>query len=247
MKISVIISSYNQSIRLKHCLESAVRMKTKFADDIEIIVADDNSTDGSVELIKKFPVKLWSSTRSNDKKYTLAANWNDAIFNMATGDRVLFTNGDHILTTWFADSHADPIFNKNIIFGPAYQTTPDIVPLLTEDNIGYKEIVLQCEDKNYFLPDRHVEGSAMTYNKKWSTDFPYGYNFSVCKDHFESVGGFTEFEHWGGEEQDLCDRIIDNFPGTCVLSNCNSVAIHMFHAPVNLLNRKSGDLVDYKF
>ena len=40
MKISVIISSYNQRTRLKHCLDSAINMKCKFCDEIEIIVAE---------------------------------------------------------------------------------------------------------------------------------------------------------------------------------------------------------------
>lgn len=246
MKISVVISSYNQASRLRYCLDSAIKMKTKFSDDIEIIVADDNSTDGSVELIKQYPVKLWSSTRGKSDKYTLAANWNDAINNMATGDRVLFTNGDHILTTWFADHHADPELQPNIIFGPAYQTSPGIENHIAPDN-DYKQLMQICEDEKLLLPDRHVEGSAMTYNKEWSSDFPYGYNFSVMKKHFDDVGGFTEIERWGGEEKDLCDKIRLKFPNTKIVSNKNSVCVHLYHQPFNLMNRDSGELREYSF
>ena len=247
MKISVIISSYNQATRLRHCLDSAVKMKTKFADEIEIIVADDNSTDGSVELIKRYDVKLWSCTRSKKDKYTLAANWNDAINNLATGDRVLFTNGDHILTTWFADNHADPIMSKNIIFGPGYQTAPKAIAHIEQSDINYKQLMEACERERLLLPDRHVEGSAMTYNTEWGTSFPYGYNFSVLKDHFDGVGGFTELESWGGEEQDLCEKIIKKFPDTKIVANKNSVVVHLYHPPLNLINRHSGELPEYSF
>jgi len=245
MVISVIISSYNQCKRLRHCLDSAVKLKTKFADSIEIIVTDDNSTDGSVELIKQYPVKLWTSTRGVKEKYTLASNWNDAVFNVAKGDRVLFTNGDHILTSWFADNHADPVMCDDIIFGPGFQTHPNSLNLIEDPTSTYKDIVNNCSSNKWILPDRHVEGSTQTYNVEWPSNFPYGYNFSVRRDHFESVGGFEEREYWGGEEQTLCDKIVEKFPGTRIVSNCNSAVIHLYHVPYNLLNRATGKLVDY--
>ena len=246
MKISIVISSYNQATRLRYCLDSAVKLKTNFADEIEVIVADDNSTDGSVELIKQYDVKLWLSTRGKKEKYTLAANWNDAIANLATGDRILFTNGDHILTTWFADHHADPVMSNDIIFGPGYQTSPGVVDHINETN-SYKDLMKVCEEQKLLLPDRHIDGSAMTYNTHWSSDFPYGYNFSVLKKHFDDVNGFTELESWGGEEKDLCDKILNKFPSTKITANKNSVVVHLFHPPVNLMNRDSGDLSEYNF
>lgn len=244
MKISVIISSYNQKTRLKHCLDSAVNMTTKFADEIEVIVADDNSTDGSIDLIKQYPVKLWSND-TNKTKYTLAANWSNAVNNLATGDRIVFTNGDCVLTSRFADHHADPDMCDNIIFGPVYNTRPESLDLI-ENHTNYKELMKECEDNNLIGPDRHVEGSAMTYNKQWSSDFPYGGNFSVMKNQFDTVGGFELLEHWGGEEKALCDKILIEYD-IKIVSNCNSVAIHLYHEPVNLTNRNTGDIGEYSF
>lgn len=247
MKISIIISSFNQRTRLRHCLESATRQKTQFADEVEVIVADDNSTDGSVDLIKQYDVKLWQNTRGNENKYTLAANWSDAVMNLATGDRVLFTNGDCVLTSRFADHHADPDMEQNIIFGPVYNTRPNSLSHIENQELDYKQLMQICEQQRMIGPDRHVEGSAMTYNKQWDSSFPYGGNFSVMTDHFKSVGGFELLEHWGGEEQALCDKILDKFPDTRIVSNCNSVAVHLFHEPVNLANRTTGDIKQYTF
>ena len=248
-RISVIISSFNQCRRLRHCLDRAVIMKAKFADDIEIIVADDNSTDGSIELLKRYPVKLCVGDNKNPGKYTLSDNWNKAA-EMATGDRVLFTNGDHILTTWFADNHMDPVMENNIVFGPGYQTSEQAKPIILDNNNCYLDIIKTCEDKNMLLPDRrcaHQEGAAMTYNQEFTTDYPYGYNFSVMREHFAKVGGFNSLIGWGGEEEALCDKIIDMYPDIKVVSNCNSVVIHLWHPPLNLINRKSGDLAEYRF
>jgi len=247
VKVSVIISSYNQCKRLRHCLDSAVNLKKKYADEIEVIVTDDNSTDGSCELIEKYPVKLWKSTRGNSEKYTLASNWNDAVMNAATGDRVIFTNGDHILTSWFADNHADPNMVDDIIFGPGFQTHQLALETIEDTNLTYRDVVTKCSENKWILPDRHVEGSTQTYNVEWPSNFPYGYNFSVKRDHFMEVNGFEEQQVWGGEEQTLCDKILAKFPGTRIVSNCNSAVIHLFHVPFNLINRATGKLENYSF
>ena len=247
--ISVIISSYNQKHRLRHCLESAVKMKCKYADSIEIIVADDNSTDGSIDLIKQYPVKLCLNKSACSGKYTLCENWNNAV-SQSSGERVLFTNGDHILTTWFADNHMDPVMEQDIIFGPAFQTSSHIEPYILDESIDYKKLVHVAETKKLLHQDRRCgfqQDSAMTYNQTFGTDYPYGYNFSVLKEHFTHVGGFDNHRSWGGEEQILCEKIIEHFPHVKIKSNCNTVAIHMWHPPVNMLNRHTGSLDEYEF
>lgn len=247
-KISVIISSYNQCNRLRLCLDSAVKMKTKFSDSVEIIVADDNSTDGSVELIKQYPVMLCMGDNDCSGKYTLTENWNKAA-KLATGDRVLFTNGDHILTTYFADHHMDPVMRPNIIFGPAYQTDSRAEPVIVSGE-SHLDVVKILEQKKLLLPDRraaHQLNSAMTYNVEYTSDYPYGYNFSIPTHKFLHVGGFDVHRKWGGEEEILCDKILKAFPDTKIVSNCNSVNIHLWHPPVNMLNRTTGNLSDYNF
>lgn len=248
-KVSVVISSYNQKKRLRHCLDSAVNMKCKFADAVEIVVADDNSTDGSIELIKQYPVTLCLNDDSFPGQYTLSENWNNAV-NMCTGDRVVFTNGDHVLTTWFADHHMDTCMENDIIFGPAYQTTQSIEGLVDDDNLSYLKLISQAQKNEMLLPDRrcsYQQNSAMTYNQTYTSDYPYGYNFSVRVDHFNDVGGFDVKRSWGGEEEVLCDKITEMFTDVKIKSNCNSVAIHLWHPPVNMENRHTGDLNCYEF
>ena len=49
-KVSVIIVNYNGKIFLEQCLESLCKVNY---ENFEIIVVDNNSTDGSIELVTK--------------------------------------------------------------------------------------------------------------------------------------------------------------------------------------------------
>ena len=49
-KVSVIIVNYNGKILLEKCLESLLKVNY---DNFEIILVDNNSTDGSIEYVLK--------------------------------------------------------------------------------------------------------------------------------------------------------------------------------------------------
>ena len=49
-KVSVIIVNYNGKVLLEKCLESLSKVNY---ENFEIIVVDNNSTDGSIELVTK--------------------------------------------------------------------------------------------------------------------------------------------------------------------------------------------------
>jgi glycosyltransferase involved in cell wall biosynthesis len=53
MKISLVIPAYNEEKYIGACLESVIAIRTE--DLIEIIVVDNNSTDGTIALAEKFP------------------------------------------------------------------------------------------------------------------------------------------------------------------------------------------------
>lgn len=244
MKLSLIISSYNQKTRLKYCLQSAIKQKLRYATNLEIIVADDNSEDGTDEMLTEFNnIKVIKSKYSKKEKYTLAGNWNNAVLNHATGDRIIFTNGDHIFSSYFADEHANPEMQEHIIFGPSYQTCPDIEKYLNNNNT-YKDLITICSAEQLLLPDRHLDKCANTYNVEWSYLQPYGYNFSVKRNHFIEVGGFPFLEEWGGEETELCKKIVKKY--NCkVLSNNKSVIVHLWHPVVNHTKLYGGN--NYRF
>ncbi len=109
MKLSVVIVNYNVQHFLEQCLYS-VRKATK-SIACEIWVVDNNSVDGSLEMLKeKFPeVKLIE----NKKNVGFSAANNQAI-KQATGEYILLLNPDTVVeeetftkTIAFMDSHPD--------------------------------------------------------------------------------------------------------------------------------------------
>ena len=88
-KLSIIIVSFNSSALLKDCLDSLY--KNPFSGGFEILVVDNASSDGSVEMIKKnFPkVRLFK----NDRNIGFAAANNLAI-KSSQSEYILLINSD---------------------------------------------------------------------------------------------------------------------------------------------------------
>lgn len=226
----MIISSYNQKKRLKFCLQSIQKQQLDF--EWEVILADDNSTDGTLEMVEAdFPfVTISQNAKSEKGVYTLADNWNTAA-SKATGNRLVFSNADLIYSKYFLAAHMDPIMQDCIIFGPGYSSKPETDKFInSEDTVD--KLVAKLENNNLIGRDRHAEGSADTYNKEWAWNFPFGYNFSVIREQFVGVDGFPSYKKWGAEETHMCKKIVSKY-GTKVKSNKYAYAIHLWHPVVN--------------
>lgn len=116
-KLSVVISAYNEEVKLPACLESVA-----FAD--EIIVVDNESSDKTVEIAKKYKAKVYS--RPNNLMLNVNKNYG---FTKATGDWVLNLDADERVSDELKQeiqktlNQTDSTFvgfqmpRKNIIFG----------------------------------------------------------------------------------------------------------------------------------
>ncbi len=109
MKLSVIIVNYNVRYFLDQCLNSVLRAKKNLP--IEIFVVDNNSVDGSVEMVKeKFTSVILIENKEN---YGFSKANNQAI-KQAKGEYILLLNPDTIVeeNTFekclkFMDEHSD--------------------------------------------------------------------------------------------------------------------------------------------
>lgn len=88
MKVSVVIPVYNEEKYIKKCLDSLMK---QIDPPNEIIVVDNNSTDKTVEIIKKFPVRIVYETQQGT---TQARNRG---FNEARYEIIARTDADTIL------------------------------------------------------------------------------------------------------------------------------------------------------
>ena len=91
-KISVLVANYNNSIYLKRCIQS---IKDQNYKKIEIIIVDDNSSDNSLELLKKYKrIKLISNKKKTNIGSYDQMNAYRLAFLKAKGDIIFFLDSD---------------------------------------------------------------------------------------------------------------------------------------------------------
>lgn len=135
-KFSIITPSFNQAEFLEETILSVLNQSYT---NIEYIIIDGGSTDGSVEIIKKYEKHLtyWESKKDNGQ--TEAINKG---FQKATGEIITWLNSDDILlpgvlnkvADYFLKSEASLICGKAILFG-----------------VNHKEIIKAPEKEDFRL------------------------------------------------------------------------------------------------
>ncbi len=83
--VSIVIPTYNRCGDLKRCLDSLL---SQTLDDFEITVIDNGSTDGTPDLLKKYPIKVIRDSKKN-LPYLFNIGWRTA-----SADIVAYINDD---------------------------------------------------------------------------------------------------------------------------------------------------------
>lgn len=95
MKISIIIPTWNRADLLSRTIASAMQQTYQ---NIEIIVADNASTDHTSQVVEKYlhdpRIQYWR----NEQNYGAHLNFNQALIRYASGEFVLYLSDDDILT-----------------------------------------------------------------------------------------------------------------------------------------------------
>lgn len=84
-KISILICNFNYAHFIEEAISSAI---TQTEAPYEVLVYDDGSTDKSIEIIKRFPVRLFTGANQG------VAHARNRLLEYATGSHVLFLDGD---------------------------------------------------------------------------------------------------------------------------------------------------------
>ena len=130
MKISIIIPAYNVSKYIKRCILSILNQTYK---NIEIIVVNDGSTDNTLDIVKKFNVKVFNQENSGG-----ASSPRNVGLKNSTGDYITFVDGDDYIDKNYVEDMVKLIESNNY----------DIIetPLLFEANFKNK-LLLYTEHK----------------------------------------------------------------------------------------------------
>ncbi|TSC85977.1 MAG: Uncharacterized protein G01um10147_1044 [Microgenomates group bacterium Gr01-1014_7] len=196
MDLSIIILSYNTKEITNECLK---RLQAKNKKNIEVIVLDNASSDGSVEMIKKnYPwVNLIVS-----KENTGFSKGNNIAFKKSKYPVVLFMNSDVYVEDDTLEKALGYFENRVEVMGPgmvfedgSFQPSAGELPtplntILWIFGLGG----FHPKKKSYFEKMRQVG---------WIT----GAFFMIKREVYERVGGFDENIFMYLEEVELCKRI----------------------------------------
>ena len=139
--ISVIIPMYNTEKYIEDCLESLLAQTFK---NFEVIVVDDCSTDGGVDVVKSFMRQFGGRLRlvtlkKNSGNFGYTAR--NTGFNLARGEYIFFMDADDMLTTTALEEFytAAKKFDADVVYtGARYLYTSDKGAELKLDKEGRK-------------------------------------------------------------------------------------------------------------
>ncbi|PWL44103.1 MAG: glycosyl transferase family 2 [Bacillota bacterium] len=91
MKVSIIVPVYNTKDYLKQCLDSLV---AQTLEDLEILVVDDGSTDGSTEIVREFSERYPERLKAYFKDNAGQASARNYALQYAKGEYIGFVDSD---------------------------------------------------------------------------------------------------------------------------------------------------------
>lgn len=162
-KVSVVVTSFNQKNYIKHCLDSVLNQK--YYADIEVIVGDDGSKDGTAEIIldyaKRFPDQI--RIAGDGKNRGMLQNLKRC-FNLCTGSYIAICEGD------------DYWLSERKLFKQVKQISSN-----KEYSMSFNWLLVNNEVDDSFVP--HYEQSSLSngpvkFDQLVSN--PYTANFSCC-------------------------------------------------------------------
>lgn len=208
--ISVVIINYNTCQELQACLDSI-----RPAAASKVVVVDNDSSDGSVEMVRsKYP---WVTLHANDTNLGYGAASNRAISGCTT-QYVLLLNSDTLLEPGALEalSHYLELHPRAAIVGPRLVNSDGTLQASCYPFPTPLDTFLENSTCAIFLGRlirRSVPGIRRLYWRTWPHDsariVPWvkGAALAIRLEAFNGVGGFDESFFMYFEDADLCYRM----------------------------------------
>jgi len=185
-KVSIIIVNYNGKELLQKCLDSLLKVNY---DNFEIILVDNNSTDGTVEFVTKNYPSLIIIKLDSNKGF---AEPNNIAAKISNGKYLLFLNNDTVVTPNFIS---------------------EMVKVMeTDKKIAICQSLLLKPDGSVDSSGDFIDHLGVVYNSKTEIDeirevsSARGASMLVRSDIFEKLDGFDQKFFVTFEDVDLCWR-----------------------------------------
>jgi glycosyltransferase involved in cell wall biosynthesis len=236
MNISVILSTYNNPEWLEKVLWG---FEQQTSDDFDIVIADDGSGDETKRLIDDFIANsklkithFWHPDNGFQKCRIL----NTAITE-ATGDYLIFTDGDCIPLPNFIEAHTTHAEQGYFISGGYCKLPMELSKLIRKDDIKSGRAFDLAWLKKHGLTKLSSRLKICT-NSPWdkladtlTTTKPTwnGCNASTWKADILTVNGHNEEMQYGGEDREMGERLL-NLGHKAKQLRHRAVLIHLDHA-----------------
>ncbi|MCS7092865.1 MAG: glycosyltransferase family 2 protein [Patescibacteria group bacterium] len=203
--LSIIIVSYNTKKLTQECLVSVDRSLRCSKINYELIVVDNHSTDGSVEILKKYLLKKSNTNQLICLPENLGfGRANNLAVKKAKGRYLLFLNSDTIIL----DRAIEKMFalykdneNKINFLGPKLLNN-DLSPQPSAAHFFRLPVVFAA----LFLKGDYWGLTRFSPSKLEKVDWVSGACLLTKKEYFEQLGGFDEKIFMYMEEVDLLYR-----------------------------------------
>lgn len=228
-KASVFIPTKNRCKALKRCLDSLLKQTYK---NFEVVIVDDESTDGTKDLVNKFSKKL-NINFIFQKKQGLVSAVNQGLKN-SKGDIFIRTDDDVVMYPKWIEGIVE-IFNSSDKVGGV--TGPTIIPKESKEHRDLFKLQQKFQERNFLWKllgkiyfNYFMEGKPRAVSKWFKSGaFSLGSNYEDClkldgpievehheacnmavrRDLLEKIGGFDEVYGGLGEynEADVSFKI----------------------------------------
>jgi len=224
-KISIVTPSFNQGKFIEDTIKSVLNQKY---ENFEHIIIDGGSTDGTVDILKKYPHLKWVS--EPDKGQSDALNKG---FKMAKGEWILWLNSDDMLFENTIHNYIE-VINKNRHINLLYGHTVFID--------SKKDILKKVYQLNYryFMTyyDTYIPPTSGTlFRTNLLKKQPLDINYHIVMD----LKWFFEFG------QNINAKVIDDYSVSFRISNENKTSKHFNTGIRNLQHDKERTMIFNKY
>lgn len=111
MKIDIVVLNYNGERLMPECMPSIIKAKNSTKHDVKVHVIDNESTDKSIEILKRWAGEVNVIPHKNE----FLASFDDVVADLS-GDVVVLLNNDIKVDSNFIDPLADVFFSYSDVF-----------------------------------------------------------------------------------------------------------------------------------
>ncbi|MBN2571587.1 MAG: glycosyltransferase [Ignavibacteriales bacterium] len=208
--ISIVIVNFNVKDALDNCLSSIYKSNTS-SHNLEIFLVDNNSFDGSVELIKKKYPHIQLIENNKNLGFSKA---NNIALKLVNGKYILILNPDTILEEGTFQKLIDFINNNpktGVVTSKLIKANGKLDPACKRSFPSLRVALPRLLGLSKLFPKSRIFGkynlSYLDENKIHEVDAVNGAFMFMPKNVLDEVGLFDEDYFMYGEDIDLCFRI----------------------------------------